>query len=143
MRRRDRRSPSPTQTGSVGLLLGTSPLSDNLGERTVTVGNHFGRRFSGTHGDGTLPQLVGDDQLRDRPLAAWHSLCIVSIGHHGGGRYAGGIISRVDQVYENLRLRTSDRSRATSEHPSLLFHPRQQYVSSGFRFVRTASREDP
>jgi len=117
---------------------GIMGLSDDMGERTVTVGNHFGRRFSGTHGDGTLPQPVGDDQLRDRPQAGWHSLCIVSIGHRGGGRYAGGIISKMDQVYENLRLRTSDRSRATSEHPSLLFHPRQQYVSSGFRFVRSA-----
>jgi hypothetical protein len=117
---------------------GIMGLSDNMGERTVTVGNQFGRRFAGTHGDGTLPDPVGDDQLRDKQPAGWHGLSIVGIGHRGGGRYAGGIISKMDQVYENLRLRTSDRSRATSEHPSLLFHPRQQYVTSGFRFVRTS-----
>jgi hypothetical protein len=91
-------------------------LSDDMGERTVTVGNHFGRRFAGTHGDGKLPQPVGDEQLRDSQLAGWHGLSIVGIGHRGGGRYAGGIISKMDPVYENLRLRTSGRSRATSEH---------------------------
>jgi hypothetical protein len=113
-------------------------LSSDPGERTVTVGNRFGRRFAGMHGDGTLAPLAREEQLRDRQPPGWHGLCIVGIGHRGGARYGGGIISKMDPVYENLRLRTSDRFRATSEHPSLLFHPRQQYASSGFRFVRTA-----
>ena len=117
---------------------GIMGLSADPGERTVTVGNRFGRRFAGTHGDGTLAQPARAEELRDKPHAGWHGLSIVGIGHRGGARYAGGIISKMDQVYENLRLRTSDRSRATGEHPSLLFHPRQQYCTSGFRFARTA-----
>ena len=112
-------------------------LSTDPGERTVTVGNRFGRRFAGTHGDGALAPPARAEALRDRPHAGWHGLSIVGIGHRGGARYGGGIISKMDQVYENLRLRTSDRFRATCEHPSLLFHPRQQYCTSGFRFVRT------
>jgi hypothetical protein len=113
-------------------------LSDAMGERTVTVGNQVGRRFTDTHGDGTLPQPARDEELAEKQPAGWHSLSIIAIGHRGGGAFGGGIISTMDQVYENLRLRTSDRYRATCEHPTLLFHPRQQYVSSGFRFVRTA-----
>jgi formylglycine-generating enzyme required for sulfatase activity len=100
-------------------------LSDNMGERTVTVGNAFGRRFVGTHGDGTLAKPARTQELRD--------------GHRGGSRCAGGCMSKMYQMYENLRLRTSDRYWATSEHPSLLAHPRQQYFTSGFRFVRTAA----
>jgi hypothetical protein len=117
---------------------GIMGLSADPGERTVTVGNRSGRRFAGTHGDGTLAQPARAEDLRDKPHAGWHGLSIVGIGHRGGARYAGGIISKMDPIYENLRLRTSDRFRATCEHPSLLFHPRQQYCSSGFRFVRTA-----
>ncbi len=113
-------------------------LSTDPGERTVTVGNRFGRRFAGTHGDGTLARPARAEELRDKEPPGWHGLSIVAIGHRGGARYGGGIISKMDPVYENLRLRTSDRFRATCEHPSLLFHPRQQYSSSGFRFVRTA-----
>ena len=115
-------------------------LSSDPGERAVTVGNRFGRRFAGTHGDGTLAPPARAEELRDKPVAGWHGLSIVGIGHRGGARFGGGIISKMDQVYENLRLRTSDRFRATCEHPSLLFHPRQQYCTSGFRFVRTAHR---
>jgi hypothetical protein len=117
---------------------GIMGLSNNMGERVVTVGNNVGRRFAGTHGDGMLAQPARDEALRDRQPPGWHSLSITGIGHRGGARYGGGIISKMDQVYENLRLRTSDRFRATCEHPSLLFHPRQQYCTSGFRFVRTA-----
>jgi len=112
-------------------------LSSDPGERTVTVGNRFGRRFAGTHGDGTLARPARAEEKRDGQPPGWHGLSIVAIGHRGGARYGGGIISKMDPVYENLRLRTSDRFRATCEHPSLLFHPRQQYSSSGFRFVRT------
>ncbi len=134
---------SPT-SGSGRITAGASywgimGLSHDPGERTVTVGNRFGRRFAGTHGDGTLALPARAEELRDRQPPGWHGLSIVGIGHRGGARYGGGIISKMDQVYENLRLRTSDRFRATCEHPSLLFHPRQQYGSSGFRFVRTAA----
>jgi len=134
---------SPT-SGSGRITAGASywgimGLSQDPGERTVTVGNRFGRRFAGTHGDGTLAPPARAEELRDTQPPGWHGLSIVGIGHRGGARYGGGIISKMDQVYENLRLRTSDRFRATCEHPSLLFHPRQQYSSSGFRFVRTAA----
>jgi len=115
-------------------------LSDNIGERTVTVGNAFGRRFAGTHGDGALALPATDRDLRDKQPAGWHGLTIVGIGHRGGSRCGGGCMSKMDQIYENLRLRTSDRYWATSEHPCLLAHPRQQYFTSGFRFVRTAPR---
>jgi len=116
-------------------------LSDNIGERTVTAGNAFGRRFAGTHGDGALaPPATGND-LRDKQPAGWHGLSIVGIGHRGGSRCGGGCMSKMYQIYENLRLRTSDRYWATSEHPSLLAHPRQQYFTSGFRFVRTAAAQ--
>ncbi len=118
---------------------GIMGLSQDPGERTVTVGNRFGRRFVGTHGDGTLAPPARAEELRDGQPPGWHGLSIVGIGHRGGARYGGGVISKMDHVYENLRLRTSDRFRATCEHPSLLFHPRQQYSSSGFRFVRTAA----
>jgi len=113
-------------------------LSADPGERTVTVGNHFGRRFAGTHGDGTLARPARAEELRDKHPPGWHGLSIVAIGHRGGARYGGGILTKMDPVWENLRLRTSDRFRATCEHPTLLFHPRQQYCTSGFRFVRTA-----
>jgi len=113
-------------------------LGSDPGERTVTVGNRFGRRFAGTHGAGTLAHPARAEELRDKQPPGWYGLSIVGIGHRGGARYGGGIISKMDPVWENLRLRTSDRFRATCEHPTLLFHPRQQYCTSGFRFVRTA-----
>ncbi len=113
-------------------------LSADPGERTVTVGNRFGRRFAGTHGDGKLAQPARGEDLRDEFRADWHGLSIIAINHRGGGKYGGGILTRMDPVWVNLRLRTSDRFRATCEHPTLLSHPRQQYCTSGFRFVRTA-----
>ncbi len=55
--------PNSGREGSGAGYFGALNLSDNLREIIITVGNPDGRSFSGTHGDGSLPNSGSADVL--------------------------------------------------------------------------------
>jgi len=71
-------TPESDRAGAGASYWGIMELSGNLMENTVTVGKLPGRRFQGTHGDGTLAQPA------DWPV--WSLQNVISRGGNYGGR---------------------------------------------------------
>ncbi|HUT32932.1 MAG TPA: SUMF1/EgtB/PvdO family nonheme iron enzyme [Phycisphaerae bacterium] len=103
---------------------GILDLSGNLWQRVVTVGNPWGRRFTGTHGD--WPKPVGPE--------AWG----MGFGTRGGAldNWPG----QSKGINDSRPLRTSDRSAVSSTTPvsSEWRMSRFGNKNMGFRCVRTA-----
>jgi hypothetical protein len=111
--------PRSSRGSSGASYWGILELSGNLWEMTITVGRMAGRRFEGTHGNGT-----------PEPSSGWHLLDSRAFRGRGGG-YGG-----VGQGHQQKQmLRTSDRA-------SRLGLEGSDWPTVGFRCVRTAPLGD-
>ena len=109
---------------------GILDLSGNLWERVMTVGNPYGRRFSGAHGK--------------RPIDKGPENYGMGTGIRGG-THASWIAEVTEPPKESRRLRVSNRekvSRNTALHRGWN-GSRSGYWTMGFRCVRTAEIRQP
>jgi len=109
---------------------GIMELSGNLWERVMTVGNPYGRRFTGAHGEPPLdkgPQSHG-----------------MGTGIRGGA-HASWIAEVSEPPKDSRRLRISDREKVSRIVPfSREWNgSRSAYWTMGFRCVRTAEIRQP
>ena len=117
-------TPTSGRVESGASYWGIMELTGNAAEMTVTVGSDVGRRFAGTHGDGTLAQAQPDKRILDQP-AGWDLTDFKGFRRRGGS-YAWWADHRGT-------LRVSDRW--GSVMPETV---REKAFSYGFRCVRTA-----
>ncbi len=125
-------SSSTTRESAGAGYYGVMELSGNLREHVVTIGNIYGRSFTGNHGNGVLSTDTSYEGNAD--VSGWPGLnAVVSRGVTAalGSGFRGG--SWEDQS-SGARLRISDRNDAATESASAL-------ANSGGRGVRTYDGE--
>ena len=69
---------------------GVMELSGNLWERAVSIGLAVGRKFTGSHGDGTLISDTGEANVEN-----WPGIDSKGAGFRGGGWRSGSSVLRV------------------------------------------------
>ena len=103
---------------------GVPDLSGNVIEMAVTLGNPAGRKYEGSHGDGSLNE-AGDADAPLWPHARSSPFVAPSEPEQGGFGYRGG-----DFYNPEADLRVSDRHVAA-------FHSARRLFGLGFRAVRS------
>ena len=84
---------------------GMMELSGNLWERPVSVGNAFGRGFTGVHGNGTLSANGSANETAWPGLSGGEVTDVTGVGYRGGEwSFGNGAVF----------LRVSDRNSASS-----------------------------
>ncbi|MCA9406335.1 MAG: SUMF1/EgtB/PvdO family nonheme iron enzyme, partial [Candidatus Omnitrophica bacterium] len=119
-----------TRTTSGGGYYGVMELSGNVAERTVTIGNSYGRAFQGTHGDGVLSTASGYEG--NATNTDWPGIDGVNsrgVTGAAGSGFRGGSWSDVGGA-----LRISDRTNAANGTTQAL-------TNAGGRGVRTYDDE--
>jgi formylglycine-generating enzyme required for sulfatase activity len=105
-------TPDSDRVRSGASYWGIMELTGNLWEFTVTVGHHAGRRFAGTHGDGTAV-----------PPLDWHYRGDFAFGRRGGSAGAWKHSGNIEGISGRWKM----------DAPSRGFS-----ANNGFRCVRTA-----
>jgi formylglycine-generating enzyme required for sulfatase activity len=105
-------TPDSDRVRSGASYWGIMELTGNLWEFTVTVGHHAGRRFAGTHGDGTAV-----------PPLDWHYHGDFAFGRRGGSAGAWKHSGNIEGISGRWKM----------DAPSRGFS-----ANNGFRCVRTA-----